>query len=85
MPTPSEATRAVLTILGVEVPPEMIGKPGGEALTDEEPATLATPHPNGCGCAVCCPQPFTCPTGVDPDLIEESIEAQLDAALFQED
>jgi len=84
MPSPSEATRALLTILGVEVPGEFIGKPGGEAITDAL-ETPATPHPAGCGCAACCPQPATCPPGVDPDLIEEAIEAQLDRELFNEE
>jgi hypothetical protein len=80
MPTPTESARAVLTILGVEVPADQIGRSTGELVGEEE----ESPGPSAAK-ATCCPPPPACPSGVDPDLIEEAIEARLDAALFEED
>jgi len=89
MPTPTEA--AVLTILGVEIPGSAIGRASGESVRDDviEGRTfdefgnqLTGPPVVKAGC---CPPPPECPTGADPDLIEEAIEARLDAELFDEE
>jgi len=89
VPTPEES--ALLTILGVEIPGSAIGTSSGESVredvvegrTFDEFGTQLTGPP--AAKAGCCPPPPACPTGVDPDLIEEQMEARLDAALFEED
>jgi len=76
MPVPSDF--AVLGILGVEVPMGVIRRPEGAEEAPPPEGQQDTP----CPVSACPPHPLA---GVDPDLLEELLEAELDHHLFEED
>jgi hypothetical protein len=80
MPTPSEAGRAVLGILGIGIPQDQIARSTGEPL-EPPPEGQAAPGPGHVSCG-CPPNPLA---AVDPELLEELLEHELDRHLFEED